>query len=156
MKIKSVIEAIKGAKLERAQLMKWLLIALGGILLIVVLVWAGKARATPVAAVVPLTIVPVTVVPATVVPTAVIPTAAVPTAAASSTATPTAATQQAASSALGYAVFAGVGLAFWYVICAAEIDKNAEGFVARRLCFERTGWKFAPNTEEMCPTFANP
>lgn len=44
----------------------------------------------------------------------------------------------------------------WYVVCAAEIERNPTGFFARWFCFPRTGYRPPPTPEHMLPTFAVP
>lgn len=104
---------------------------------------------------------PVVVTPTTVVPPPVSPPPAAPP-----TTTPPPA-QSGGSGGSGVSGGSGPGLAgtiamsfvslsWWYVICAAEHERNAQGFWVRYLCLKRTGYRPPPTPEHMLPTFANP
>lgn len=123
-------EALDGAaaKVERAGLTKWILVALAVVLVVLIFSWARAARATGVEHAVVQTIAPVVVKPAAVVvPTVVTPPPAVTA--------PSATAQQAPGNGpgtIGYAVAVGVAVYFGAVIrshwifCAEDDKKKKE------------------------------
>ncbi len=128
------------AKVERAKLTKWILVALAVLLLVAVGLWFSKARATgwhhvvvkpPVVVAPPVVVTPP--VPAPVAPPVVAPVAPPPAVA---TTPPPAPAQQPAAAHKGpgvmaYAVMAGVAIYFGavirsHMIWCAEDDKKAK------------------------------
>lgn len=137
MKIKDatnkVNEALEGAaaKVERAKLTKWALVALAVALVCLVAFWAFPAKATGMEHA-------VVTVKTVVAPTVVAPPPA-PVAAPPSVAAPTSPSTQPSGGgggnsswlAKGGAVMIGVGVFFYAVICTAERHKNPQGWFSR-------------------------
>jgi hypothetical protein len=78
--------------------------------------------------------------PVIVAPPVVTPPVSTPVASSAPTVANSAPEQAAAGSsgkAMGYAVFAGVAVYFWAVICVKEREVNPDGFWANYMCFKR-------------------
>lgn len=133
MKIKEAAdkanEALEGAaaQVERAKLTKWVLLALGIVLLIAVGLWFSKARATGFHP-------PIIVTPPVVAPPVVVATPVVVPPPSTAAATPLPAEQPSGGGSgfnPGYFVMAGVAIFFYAVICQKEREVNSTGWFAR-------------------------